>query len=87
MDLLLNLLRFAVSIFRQNFFEKFQLTSGFYIRLYTGQIHNMTPPSWLCIIQSSMIYASGAMVGASTLIFMLHVSFWSQIYLWSNFLT
>ena len=75
MGLLRNLIHFAVSIFRQIFLWNRNWLQPFHIRLYTGQINNMTPPPWICITQASMIYASGAMVGVSTLIFMLHVRY------------
>jgi len=49
------------------------LPVAYILLLYFGEIENPVPAFNLCLIQASMIYASGAMIGTSTLIFSFHI--------------
>lgn len=78
-DVLLCFVCIIVSTFQQDFaarsMRNHSSLQSFCIRLYTGQIHNMNPPNSICVTQGAMVYASGGMVGISSLIFTVHVSF------------
>jgi len=50
-------------------------SSSYLVLLYAGQIENLYPPFLLCLTQAAMIYASGAMIGVSSFLFMLHLFF------------